>query len=130
MLVRFAVKHKITTINIVRKQEQEDILKGLGAKNILNSGSPTFAEDLQKLITEFGTKIYFSAIGGGDVPKTVLKLLPDNSHAFQFGRLDFSTEGFTTEVPEDIKAKNHTIKFFAMPSWIPTLKPEELGISV
>ena len=82
MLVRFAAKHNITTINIVRKQEQEDTLKELGAQHILNSGSPNFAENLQKLITELGTKIYFSAIGGGEVPNTVLRLLPDKSHAF------------------------------------------------
>src|SRR5499433_4191997 len=46
MLVKICVKDGIPLVNIVRRQEHVDLLRGLGAKHVLTSGSPTFMDDL------------------------------------------------------------------------------------
>jgi NADPH2:quinone reductase len=49
MLNRIFAPEEIPIINVVRKEEQVEILKKEGAKYILNSETPTFEEDLKKL---------------------------------------------------------------------------------
>ena len=87
MLNRFAQNQDITVINIVRRQEQVDILKELGATYILNSSDETFLPELQEIIDELKPKIYFSAIGGGDLPTKVLNMMPSQSTLYVYGAL-------------------------------------------
>lgn len=68
MFIRLAKKNGIETINIVRRQEQVDQLKELGATYVLNSSEESFYDELKALIEKFTPKFYFSAIGGGDLP--------------------------------------------------------------
>ncbi len=42
MLNRICMKDGIALVNIVRKQEQVDLLKGMGAKHVCDSSAPTF----------------------------------------------------------------------------------------
>jgi NADPH2:quinone reductase len=72
MLNRICIKDSVNLVNIVRKQEQEDLLRKLGAKYICNSGSPTFMEDLTKALTATGATIAFDAIGGGKLAGQIL----------------------------------------------------------
>ncbi len=72
MLNRICIKDNVNLVNIVRKQEQEDILRKLGAKYICNSGSPTFMEDLTKALVATGATIAFDAIGGGKLAGQIL----------------------------------------------------------
>jgi NADPH2:quinone reductase len=65
MLNKICIKDGISLVNIVRKQEQQDLLRKLGAKYICDSSSPTFMLDLTKVLTETGATIAFDAIGGG-----------------------------------------------------------------
>jgi hypothetical protein len=45
MLNRICIKNNISLVNIVRKREQEDLLRGMGATFICNSSSSTPEED-------------------------------------------------------------------------------------
>jgi NADPH2:quinone reductase len=65
MLNKICIKDGINLVNIVRKQEQQDLLRKLGAKYVCDSSSPTFMLDLTKVLTETGATIAFDAIGGG-----------------------------------------------------------------
>ena len=65
MLVRICKEDGIPLVNIVRREEQADLLKGVGAEYVCNSSAPTFREDLRKAIAETGARIAFDAIGGG-----------------------------------------------------------------
>ena len=51
MLNRICRADGIALVNIVRKQEQEDLLRGIGAKHVCNAGSPTFLHDLTAALT-------------------------------------------------------------------------------
>jgi NADPH2:quinone reductase len=44
MLNRICLKDGIALVNIVRKPEQEQLLKAQGAQHIVNSGAPDFLE--------------------------------------------------------------------------------------
>ena len=72
MLNRICIKDGVQLVNIVRKADQVEILKKIGAKHIVNSSEPTFMEDLVKAVTETGATIAFDAIGGGKLAGQIL----------------------------------------------------------
>ena len=65
MLVKLCNKDSVELVNIVRKQEQVDLLKSIGAKWVCNMTSPTFMNDLIEALVATGATIAFDAIGGG-----------------------------------------------------------------
>ncbi|MFN3313547.1 MAG: zinc-binding dehydrogenase, partial [Hyphomonas sp.] len=72
MLVKICQKDNVPLLNIVRKQEQADLLKSIGAAHIVDSSSPTFMEDLIKGLMETGATLGFDAIGGGPLAGQIL----------------------------------------------------------
>jgi NADPH:quinone reductase-like Zn-dependent oxidoreductase len=72
MLVKLCQKDDIPLVNIVRKAEQEEILKSLGAAHVLNSTSPSFEADLVKALTETKATLAFDATGGGTLASQIL----------------------------------------------------------
>jgi NADPH2:quinone reductase len=65
MLQRICLADGVPLVNIVRKTEQEELLRGIGATHVCNSSSPTFMEDLTGALVETGATLAFDAIGGG-----------------------------------------------------------------
>ncbi|MFT6268000.1 MAG: NADPH:quinone reductase-like Zn-dependent oxidoreductase [Alphaproteobacteria bacterium] len=72
MLNKICIAEGVSLVNIVRKQEQVDILTGLGAKYVLNSSSECFKKDLYKAVKETGATLAFDAIGGGSLASDIL----------------------------------------------------------
>lgn len=72
MLVKICKADGVPLVNIVRKQEQEDLLRGIGATHIVNSTAPTFMEDLISAIMETGATLGFDAVGGGPLAGQIL----------------------------------------------------------
>lgn len=66
MLVKICKDDNIPLINIVRKPEQEKILKDLGAKYVCNTGDSDFMESLIAALVETGATLGFDATGGGN----------------------------------------------------------------
>src|SRR5271155_1732532 len=65
MLNRLCLKDHIGLVNIVRKQEQEELLKAAGALHVCRTDSPTFMQDLTEALATTGATLGFDAIGGG-----------------------------------------------------------------
>jgi NADPH:quinone reductase-like Zn-dependent oxidoreductase len=72
MLNRICLKDGIPLVNIVRSQEQADILRKIGAKHVVDSSSPTFTDDLTAALTGTGATLAFDAIGGGKLAGQIL----------------------------------------------------------
>jgi NADPH:quinone reductase-like Zn-dependent oxidoreductase len=72
MLNKICIKDGVALVNIVRKAEQAEILRKIGAKYVVDSSSPTFMSDLTNALAETGTTIAFDAIGGGKLPGQIL----------------------------------------------------------
>jgi NADPH2:quinone reductase len=62
----------VDLVNIVRKPEQEEILRGLGAKYIVNSSSDDFYADLTEALVATGATLAFDATGGGKLAGQIL----------------------------------------------------------
>jgi NADPH:quinone reductase-like Zn-dependent oxidoreductase len=63
MLNKVCIKEGVALVNIVRKQEQVDLLTKLGAKFVVNSSSESFKKDLYKAIDATGATLAFDATG-------------------------------------------------------------------
>ena len=72
MLNKICIKDGIGLVNIVRKPEQAEILRKIGAKYIVDSSSPGFMDDLTNALAETGATIAFDAIGGGKLAGQIL----------------------------------------------------------
>jgi NADPH2:quinone reductase len=66
MLVKICKDDGIPLVNIVRKQEQVDILKNIGAEYVCNTSDPDFMKTLIKAVVETGATLGFDATGGGN----------------------------------------------------------------
>ena len=72
MLNRLCQSEGIDIVNIVRKIEQEELLRDLGAKYVCNSESETFFSDLSKALAATGATLAFDATGGGKLATSIL----------------------------------------------------------
>jgi len=72
MLNKICIKDGIALVNIVRKPEQEELLRKLGAQHVCNTSSSSFMEDLTKALKATGATIAFDAIGGGKLAGQIL----------------------------------------------------------
>jgi len=75
MLNRVCIEENIDLVNIVRKPEQERILRELGAKYICSSSSESFFKDLTGALVETGATLAFDATGGGKLATTILSCM-------------------------------------------------------
>jgi len=72
MLLKICQKDGVALVNIVRKPEQEALLKSLGAKHVCNATSPTFMEDLTQALVDTAATLAFDATGGGKLAGQIL----------------------------------------------------------
>lgn len=72
MLNRICIQDEVPLVNIVRSEEQAEILRKIGAKYICDSTAPTFMADLVKALAETGATLAFDAIGGGKLAGQIL----------------------------------------------------------
>lgn len=72
MLNRLCQKEGIELVNIVRKPEQEALLRQMGARWVFNSNTPTFMHDLTEALVATGATLAFDAIGGGKLAGQIL----------------------------------------------------------
>jgi NADPH2:quinone reductase len=72
MLVRICAADGIGLVNIVRRAEQAQVLRDLGAVHVVDSSQPDFVDRLTKAIRETGATLAFDAIGGGSMAGEIL----------------------------------------------------------
>jgi NADPH:quinone reductase-like Zn-dependent oxidoreductase len=75
MLQKICLKDGIPLVNIVRSDEQEKMLRGLGATHVLNSRRDDFRSQLVDALEETGATIAFDAIGGGSLGSDILQAM-------------------------------------------------------
>ena len=72
MLNKICNEDSIGLVNIVRSAEQAKLLKGIGAKHVVDSSAASFTDDLTQALVETGATIAFDAIGGGKLASQIL----------------------------------------------------------
>jgi NADPH2:quinone reductase len=93
MLNKICIQDKIALVNIVRKQEQEDILRAIGATHVCNASSPGFMQSLTDALVATGATLAFDAIGGGRLAGQILACMEAalNKTAKEYSRYGSST---------------------------------------
>lgn len=72
MLVKLCAADGVPLVNIVRRPEQVELLRGLGAKHVLDSSDARFDDDLADALAETGATLGFDATGGGTLAGRIL----------------------------------------------------------
>jgi NADPH2:quinone reductase len=72
MLQKVCLEDDVPLVNIVRKAEQVELLRSLGASHICNSSEATFMKDLTDALIATGATLAFDAIGGGTLAGQIL----------------------------------------------------------
>jgi NADPH:quinone reductase-like Zn-dependent oxidoreductase len=105
MLNKICIADGVPLVNIVRKPEQEQILRDIGAKYIVNSSSDSFMQDLIAALAETKATLGFDAIGGGPLTGQILTAMEaaanmgaeysrygsaQHKQVYVYGRLDMS----------------------------------------
>ena len=93
MLNKICIKDEIALVNIVRKPEQEGILRSLGAKYVCNTASSTFMADLTAALIATGATVAFDATGGGKLAGQILTCM---EAALNKSAKEYSRYGSTT----------------------------------
>ena len=75
ILNRICIEDGIDLVNIVRKPEQEKILRDLGARYVCNSAADTFFKDLTGALVATGATLAFDATGGGKLASHILSCM-------------------------------------------------------
>lgn len=72
MLVRICAADGIGLVNIIRRPEQAQVLRDLGAAHVVDSSQPDFADRLTEAVRDTGATLAFDAIGGGSLASSIL----------------------------------------------------------
>jgi NADPH2:quinone reductase len=72
MLDRLCREERIALVNIVRRADQEVILRAAGAQYVCNSEAPSFLGDLTAALEATGATLAFDALGGGRIAGQIL----------------------------------------------------------
>ena len=93
MLNKICLADGIQLVNVVRKQEQVDVLKAIGAAHVCNSSDENFMEQLTNALAETGATIAFDATGGGPLAGQILTAM---ERAANMTAKEYSRYGSTT----------------------------------
>lgn len=125
MIVRLCVKEKdLTLINVVRREEQAEILRGLGAKYVVVTGRDDPAADtaantkwkaeLKALIKEHKATVAFDAVAG-TMSGAILNLLPYGGSLYVYGGLAGKVGNVD---PMDLIYLRKKMNGFLLPRWL------------
>lgn len=93
MLVKVCAEDQVPLVNIVRRPEQAELLRGLGARYVCDSSAPRFEAELRAAVAETGATLAFDAIGGGRIVSQILTAM---ELAAQAKMTEFSVYGSDT----------------------------------
>lgn len=122
MVRSLALKDKVKTINIVRKEEQIKGILAEGGDFALNSESPAYEKSLQSAIEEAKPSCFFDAVGG-KLSARIFTLMPPKSLCYSYGALSHSPIG-------EIEAHNYvfqqkTFTGFWLKQWLISQRDEQ-----
>lgn len=75
MLTRICAEDGLGLVNIVRKDEQVDLLKGIGSEHVVNSSDDDFMAQLTEAVGATGAFYGFDPVGGGKLVDTAFRAM-------------------------------------------------------
>jgi hypothetical protein len=93
MLNKLCIEEEVPLVNVVRRPEQEEILREIGAAYVSDSTSPNFMDELTQALIATSATLAFDAIGGGKLAGHILTAMEAAATA---GATEYSRYGSTT----------------------------------
>lgn len=115
MVVALTNQKKIPAIHVVRRKEQETLLKELGAKIVLNSESASFEQDLKREAAALKATVAFDAIAG-NMTGTLLSAMPAHAKVLVYGSLSGATCNNIS--PLGLIFQQKSVEGFYLAGWI------------
>ena len=101
-------------VNIVRRDEQVELLKSLGAKYIINTSDSNFRDQMKKMFSELSVTLVFDAISG-DIVSDLMEAMPRNGEVMIYGGL---SEKPAVVHPGKVIFENKKVSGFWASEWI------------
>ena len=114
MLVRLAQKRNVPLINIVRREEQADLLRSLGAEHVLVSADADFDQGLKELAQRLNATLILDAISG-DFTQRLIDASPTGSLILLYSIL--SREPAKVN-PNSLWYFNRSVEGFHLSPWL------------
>ncbi len=89
MIVRLGQRFSLPVVNVVRRSEQVQLLRNLGAEHVVNSDDAGFEGSLRDLCHRLGATIGFDAVAG-EMSGKVLRAQPHGARLLVYGGLSFA----------------------------------------
>ncbi|OQS06552.1 oxidoreductase, zinc-binding dehydrogenase family protein [Thraustotheca clavata] len=115
MLVRHAKDNGIDVIAVVRRQENVDTLKGVGAEYIVTTSDADWHEQLKEIASELNATIGFDPVAG-PMTGAILSAMPPNSELFVYGEL--SGKGVSGVTTRDLTFLNKRVSGFWLTTYL------------
>jgi len=114
MIVRLCQHFKLEAIHIVRREEQAESLRQMGAPHVLNSQAEGFEQTLRKLTHELDARLAFEAVSGMTSAQ-VLRAMPAGSTLILYGAL---SESACMADPRDLIFERKRVEGFWLADWL------------
>jgi NADPH:quinone reductase-like Zn-dependent oxidoreductase len=114
MLVRLGKRFGIEVICVVRRAEQVELLRSLGASYVLNSTSDDFDAQLRSVAAQVNANMAFDAVGG-NMTERLLAAMPQHSRITLYGGL--SAQPASIQLQQPI-FQDKVLDGFWIPTWI------------
>jgi len=115
MLVKFCKAEGVGLVNVVRREEQAETLRQLGAEHVVVTDKEGWQDQLKGLVKDLKITVAFDAIAGGNSAQ-LLGVLPAGSTCFVYGRL--SGEDLHSVNVGDLIYSTKTVAGWLMPTWL------------
>src|SRR5262249_54888830 len=86
MIVRLGRRFRLPVVNVVRRPEQVEVLRQIGAQHVLDSSAPDFDSKLKELCHDLSATCALDAVAG-EFTGRVLRAQPKGSRMFVYGAL-------------------------------------------
>ena len=114
MLLRLSMRENFPIIHIVRRKEQVELLRGMGAATVLDSSAPDFDARLKEACHAAGATVAFDAVAG-EMTGRALAAMPEGSTAIVYGSL---SDGAVTVRPEQFIYEGKRVEGFWLSKWV------------
>jgi NADPH:quinone reductase len=115
MLVKLCKQESVTLVNVVRREEQADTLRALGAEIVVVTSNEGWEESLKQIIKEHNIHLAFDAVAG-EMSGKILECLPFAGTLFVYGKL--AQEGCSHIQPIDLIYRRKKLEGWYLGAWV------------
>ena len=123
MLVRQSLRRSIPMVHVVRRPEQVELLRALGAEHVFDSSAPDFDAQLSTVLRRLDVRLAFDAVAG-EMTGKLLAAMPKHARVLVYGAL---SEAPCQVGPGELIFGDKKVEGFWLSRWMKQKTFTELG---